>query len=55
MKAIITISNGIDCFNEYQATGSIPQKKIRIVEIDIPDPKLRCGEVIESINFKIEK
>ena len=55
MKVTVTISNSLSCFQEYQETGNMPQKRIRTVEMAITDIPLSKGEGYESIHFSLNQ
>jgi len=57
MKILVIINNSLDCFDMYQATGSMPQIDRKVVEIHLTDQQakqinLQKGEIIESTTLQ---
>ena len=60
MKIIFTISDAPNKYREFQATGNLPQLKIRTVEIELHPKQLeklnidKKMESIESVKMLLE-
>jgi len=55
---VFVVDDSESCFEEYRATGNLPQKKIRTIEIDLTQEQLKKldtqkGESI-SATYQIE-